>query len=186
MRRADGGSAEEGGRGRARYQGPPASGSGRCGRNAGYGLMSAPNDPVKSSPASVPVPVIDHVPSTPRGPSEWPFPTNSPLIAAVPATSPGSAPLALQPNRTSGAVASAALNSAVLLPSMSIQDRNLVPTSRLSCRNQSLVLPHTPLRSMILALMLSSPWSSPHLTVSSNVPLPRIPVFSLTAGVSPA
>ena len=70
--------------GRARYRDPPASGGGRCSCNAGYGFRSAPNNPVKSRPASVPDPVIDHVPSTPRGPSEWPFPTNSRLTAAVP------------------------------------------------------------------------------------------------------
>ena len=63
-------------RGRARYQGPPASGSGRCGCNAGYGFRSAPNDPLKSKPLAA-VSEIDHVPSTPRGPSERPFATKT-------------------------------------------------------------------------------------------------------------
>ena len=54
---------------------------------------------------------------------------------------------------------------------MSIPDRKIVRRSRLSCRSQSLVLPHTSLRLMILAVMLSSLLSSPQLTVSSNIPL---------------
>ena len=88
-----------------------------------------------------------------------------------------------------GAVASAALNtpgSLVASPSMSIPGRKIVPTSRLLCRNQSLVLPHTPSRSMILAVMTSESLSSPQLTVSSNVPLLRFPVSSSTASVSPS
>ena len=61
--------------GRARHKGPPASGSRRCGCNADYGFRSAPNDQVKSKPLAA-VSAINNVPSTPRGPSEWSFPTN--------------------------------------------------------------------------------------------------------------
>ena len=87
-----------------------------------------------------------------------------------------------------GAVASAALNapgSVVASPSMSIPDGKIVSTSWLSCRNQSLVPPHTSLRLMILAVMESASLVSLQLTVSSNVPLYRFPVFSSTASVSP-
>lgn len=41
------------------------------------------------------VSATDHAPSTPRGPSEWPFPKNFRLIAAVPVRVPSSAPLVL-------------------------------------------------------------------------------------------
>ena len=69
---------------------------------------------------------------------------------------------------------------------MSIPDRKIVSKSWLLCRNQSLLLPHTPSRLMILAVMMSESLSSPQLTVGSNVLLQRFPVFSPTAGVSPA
>ena len=39
----------------------------------------------RSSKAGGPAAGTGHIPSTPRGPSEWPFPTNSRLTAAVPA-----------------------------------------------------------------------------------------------------
>ena len=71
-------------------------------------------------------------------------------------------------------------------PSMSIPDRKMVSTSRLSCWIGSLVLPYTPLRLVVLSVMFSSLQASPQLTVSSDVPLQRFPVPSSTASVSPA
>ena len=53
---------------------------------------------------------------------------------------------------------------------MSIPDRKIVPTSRLSCRNQSPVPPHTSLMLMILAAMQSASPSSPQSTVGLTLP----------------